>query len=229
MTRGTPHSLFEMTLRSFVAALVAACWLPAGCDRAPARSTPVDTTAITAAPVAAMPVDTVLARHVDVDGDEQPDTVRLRITAPAFDKPFTYVLTIDAGGREILRREVTHDDMDADFADATFTSPCAGYERCKREWYFRDLLAGVVRTSSMLGEAVYDSTVGYGIHGLATSHLVAKCGATRDRAIEAVRRVIPRMQEGRVPVYLEDFTPMSLGSPHVWFPEFSCFAPVYGE
>src|SRR5688572_17865070 len=75
-------------------------------------------------------VDTVLTREVDVDGDGRPDSVRLRLTAQRFDQPFTHALTIISNGRPMLER-ITTDDWDEDFGDTSFTSPCAGYDRCK--------------------------------------------------------------------------------------------------
>ena len=173
-------------------------------------------------------VDTVLTREVDVDGDGQADSVRLRLTAQRFDQPFTHALTIIAGGRTILERSVT-DDWDEDFRDSSFTEPCVGYERCKREWYFEDYLATVVQAPAELGEGAFDRTVGGNIYANAIPHLMRHCGATREAAEVAVDSAVMRMKSGRIPIVFDQVVPARQGIPTAWFPEFGCFAPVYGE
>ena len=189
--------------------------LAAGCGRPDAGSV-------------APAVDTVLTREVDVDGDGQADSVRLHLTAQRFDQAFTHSLTILSGGRAILERTVT-DDWDEDFADTSFTSPCAGYDRCKREWYFRDYLATVIQAPPQLGDGVFDRTVGGNIYDVAIPHLTRQCGATREDAQLAVDSAVVRLKSGRLPVVFDNVIPVQLGTPTAWFPEFGCFAPIYGE
>lgn len=173
-------------------------------------------------------VDTVLTREVDVDGDGRADSVRLHLTAQRFDQPFTHTLTIISNGRPILERTAT-DDWDEDFADTSFTAPCSGYERCKREWYFRDYLETVIQAPPQLGEGVFDRTAGGNIHIVAVEHLTRQCGAAREDAQLAVDSAVVRLKAGRLPVVFDNMVPVELGTPTAWFPEFGCFAPIYGQ
>jgi hypothetical protein len=169
-----------------------------------------------------------MTRLVDVDGDGQSDSVRLHLTAQRFDQPFTHSLTIISNGRPILER-VTTDDWDEDFRDTSFTAPCAGYERCKRQWYFEDYLATVVQAPADLGEGAFDRSVGGNIYVNAIGHLTRNCGATRQAAEVAVDSAVVRLKSGRIPVVFDDLVPVRPGTPTAWFPEFACFAPIYGE
>jgi hypothetical protein len=173
-------------------------------------------------------VDTVLTREVDVDGDGTPDSVRLHLTAQRFDQPFTHALTIVSNGRAILERSTT-DDWDQDFADTSFTAPCAGYDRCKREWYFTEYLNTVIQAPAQLGEGAFVRSVGGNIYDVAVPHLTRQCGATHDEAVTAVDSAVVRLKSGRVPIVFDNVVPVQLGTPTAWFPEFGCFAPVHGE
>ena len=212
---------------------------PSGSARGPRRSLKIALVVVSAClPAAACggsdtgsvapAVDTVLTREVDVDGDGQADSVRLHLTAQRFDQPFTHKLTIISNGRAILERTAT-DDWDEDFADTSFTSPCAGYERCKREWYFQDYLRSVIQAPAPLGEGAFDRSVGGNIYDVAVPHLTRQCAATREDAQVAVDSAVVRLKSGRLPVVFDNVVPVQLGTPTAWFAEFSCFAPVYGE
>ena len=171
-------------------------------------------------------VDTVLTREVDVDGDGEADSVRLRLTAQRIDQPFTHKLTILSKGEVILERSAT-DEWDADFADSSFTAPCTGYERCKRSWYFEQYLATIVQAPSILGDGILDRAVPGNIYETATGHLTRHCGATREAAETAVDSAVARIKAGRLAIVFDHAAPVQTGTPTVWFPEFRCFAPVF--
>ena len=44
-----------------------------------------------------------------------------------------------------------------------------------------------------------------------------------------VDSAVVRLKSGRLPVVFDNVIPVQLGTPTAWFPEFGCFAPIYGE
>src|SRR5688572_3447098 len=79
-------------------------------------------------------VDTTLVHVTDVTADGSPDTVRVHLTAPRFDAPFTREFSIVSRGRVLFTRSTVEQWLDSTLKDTSFGLPCSGYLQCKCEW-----------------------------------------------------------------------------------------------
>ncbi|MGH7471761.1 MAG: hypothetical protein ACRENP_27740 [Longimicrobiales bacterium] len=174
-------------------------------------------------------VDTTFVRVADVDNDSSPDTVRLRLTAPRFDAPFTRVFSIISKGRVILSSSKVDEWLDSTFKEISFALPCTGYLQCKCTWYSGTILAGVIQRGSRLGPAVFDPGAPNSIYRTAAEDLIRRCGATPASAEAAIGRAVARLRDGAGVFVVEPLTPATAAAPIAWFPEFSCFATIYRE
>jgi hypothetical protein len=172
-------------------------------------------------------VDTMFVRVADVDHDGALDTIRLRVTAARFDRPFVREFSIVSNGQVILSSSIVDNWLDAAFRDNSFGLTCTGYLQCKCTWYSDSILKNVTLSGDRLGRGVFDAAAPSSIYRVAAQHLIEKCGASAAAARVAIGRAVVRLRELNTLVVVEPLTPALAAAPMAWFPEFSCFAPIY--
>ena len=90
-------------------------------------------------------VDEVITRNIDITGDGVPENIKLHIKGKSFKHPFVWTLDIFSGETNIFKHESDDTWLDKFFHDEGYVSDeCNGYLECKRQYYFHDILGGLV-------------------------------------------------------------------------------------
>jgi hypothetical protein len=95
--------------------------------------------AFISSPAISQEIDRKFTYSADLTGDGRSESIVLAMHGAAIDKPFKWSLTVTDRDNHILFK-VEKDDswFDKFFGDPGYMDGCAGYEQCKRRYYFEE-------------------------------------------------------------------------------------------
>ncbi|UFS70436.1 hypothetical protein LPW11_21525 [Geomonas sp. RF6] len=175
------------------------------------------------------PVDEVITRLADVDGDGIQDKIELHVKSKNFNSPFKWELKIYSKGKTIYKKSGSNERIEPFFAEQNYISGCTGYTDCKCKWFFHDYLDQMVMKMSSDNVGVFDKTAPNSIYVIAKRYLSKEYTKNPKRVEEAIKNAVERLLSGKAVAIQAFDEPEITTLPMVWMPEFSRFVPIYED
>ena len=175
-------------------------------------------------------IDTTIVCIVDYTGDSVPDTARLRITAKAFTKPFSWDFDVISQEGIVFHREGVDTWMDSLFADTGFVSGCSGYDNCKRKYYIEELGLYVLKPRDYDGVSLAEAMTDSVHYGSVFNHdLIDSCGISPDEAKVMADSVAFVLKSAKCLLVSFIDSPVESGPVLVYVDRLKRFVPIYDD
>jgi hypothetical protein len=173
------------------------------------------------------PIDQLVSKWVDVDGDGISDKVELHLMAENFNSPFSWQLKIYSKGVVIYERNGNNKRIDQLFADPEYIGDCGGYDECKCRWYFQDFFDCIVQNASTNVLGVTDPNRPNSIYVIAREALRREAESNPSLVERAINEAAVRIRAGKAIIIAIFDEPEGPTPIMVWMPEFKRFVPIY--
>ena len=117
------------------------------------------------------PIDQIVSRSIDVDGDGIEDKIELHVKGKDFFAPFRWELKIYSKETIIYQRSGNNERIEPFFSDPNYIGGCTGYDDCKCQWFFEKFLGRMIVRMSRGNVGVFDKTAPNSIYVIAKQHL----------------------------------------------------------
>ena len=175
------------------------------------------------------PIDQVVSKSIDVDGDGIEDKIELHFKGKNFNSPFRWELKIYSKDKTIYTRSGSNERIEPFFADSNYIGGCTGYDDCKCQWFFQKFLDRMIVRMSRDNVGVFDKTAPNSIYVIAKKYLKKEYKKNPKVVEKAIENAVERLLSGRTVTIVVPDEPEITTPPMVWMPEFSRFVPVYED
>jgi hypothetical protein len=175
------------------------------------------------------PIDQVVSKSIDVDGDGIKDKIELHFKGKNFNSPFKWELKIYSQDKIIYKRSGSNERIEPFFADSNYIGSCTGYDDCKCLWFFQKFLDRMIVKMSRDNVGVFDKTAPNSIYVIAKRYLKKEYEKNPKLVEKAIENAVERLLSGKIVTIVVPDEPEITTPPMVWMPEFSRFVPVYED
>jgi hypothetical protein len=175
------------------------------------------------------PIDRVITKLADVDGDGIEDKIELHIKGKNFNSPFKWELKIYSKGKIIYQSSGSNERIEPIFSQQNYITDCTGYDECKCKWFFHDYLDQMIIKMSSENAGVFDKTAPNSIYATAKKYLRKEYKKNPKLVDKAINNAVERLLSGKT-VAIQAFDEPEIPTPPmVWMPEFKRFVPIYED
>ena len=178
----------------------------------------------------AHPIDKEIVRHIDLTGDGQDETVTLRVQGKSLYSPFSWTLTIQSKGKQMLKFDGDGAWFDKFFNDENYVGGCKGYAECKEKFFFHDILDRlVVPPSGYSVEGILNKSASNTLYAIGGAYLEKCCGIRGKEADTILSGMAARLRSGKAIVINTFTSPETVDPPMIFAPEIDRFVPIYED
>jgi hypothetical protein len=175
------------------------------------------------------PIDQVVSKSTDVDGDGIEDKIELRIKGKNFNSPFKWELKIYSKDKIIYERKGINERIEPFFQNSSYIGGCTGYDDCKCQWFFQKFLNRMIVKMSHDNVGVFDKDAPNSIYVIAKKYLKKEYKKNPKLVDNAIENAVERLLSGKIVTIVVPDEPEITTPPMVWMPEFGRFVPVYED
>ncbi|HEY6873050.1 MAG TPA: hypothetical protein VI298_10035 [Geobacteraceae bacterium] len=175
------------------------------------------------------PIDQVITKLADVDGDGLEDKLELHLKGKDFHSPITWGLKIYSKGKVIYQRSGSNKRIEPFFSQKGYIAGCTGYDDCKCKWFFHDYLDQMIIKMTSENAGVFDKTAPNSIYATAKKYLHKEYKKNPKFVDKAINNAVERLLSGKAVAIQAFDEPEITTPPMIWMPEFKRFVPIYED